>query len=132
MVNGMAKVTQSAQKDRQYWLLKSDPDTFGFDDLWKAPNRTTHWDGVRNFQARNYMRDEMKRGDLAFFYHSGGDEPAILGIVEIVREGYPDPTALDSGLCSRSSPVSLGRFCRCRHHLHRQRSHAGAGRRAIA
>ena len=95
MVNGMAKVTQSAQKDRQYWLLKSDPVTFRFDGLWKSPNRTTHWDGVRNYHARNYMRDEMKRGDLALFYHSGGDEPAILGIVEIVREGYPDPTALD-------------------------------------
>jgi predicted RNA-binding protein with PUA-like domain len=91
----MAKVTQSAQKDRQYWLLKSDPETFGFDDLWNAANRTTHWDGVRNFQARNYMRDEMKRGDLAFLYHSGGEDPAIIGIVEIVRAGYPDTTAHD-------------------------------------
>ena len=90
----MAKVTQSAHKDRQYWLLKSDPETFGFEDLWKSPDQTTHWDGVRNFQARNYMRDEMKKGDLAFFYHSGG-EPAILGIAEIVREGYPDSTAVD-------------------------------------
>ncbi|MFL5479407.1 MAG: EVE domain-containing protein, partial [Gemmatimonadaceae bacterium] len=74
----MAKVTQSAQTSRQYWLLKSDPDTFGFDDLWNLPDRTTHWDGVRNFQARNYLRDEMKKGDLAFFYHSGGEDPAIL------------------------------------------------------
>jgi len=90
----MAKVTQSAHKDRQYWLLKSDPESFGFDDLWNSPDRTTHWDGVRNYQARNFMR-EMKRGDLAFFYHSGGSDPAILGIVEIVREAYPDPTALD-------------------------------------
>jgi predicted RNA-binding protein with PUA-like domain len=90
----MAKVTQSAHKDRQYWLLKSDPESFGFDDLWSSPNRTTHWDGVRNYQARNFLR-EMKKGDLAFFYHSGGTEPAILGIVEIVREAYPDPTALD-------------------------------------
>jgi predicted RNA-binding protein with PUA-like domain len=90
----MTKVTRSAQKDRQYWLLKSDPETFGFDDLWNSPNRTTHWDGVRNFQARNYLRDEMKKGDLAFFYHSG-ENAAIVGIVEVVREGYPDHTALD-------------------------------------
>ena len=91
----MVTVTPAAQKDRQYWLLKSDPDSFGFEDLWNTPNRTTHWDGVRNFQARNYLRDEMKKGDLAFFYHSGGEEPGIHGIVEITREGYPDPTALD-------------------------------------
>ena len=94
-VNGMAKVTRPTQTDRRYWLLKSDPESFGFDDLWNSPGRTTHWDGVRNFQARNYMRDEMKKGDLAFFYHSGGDDPAIHGIVEIVREGYPDHTAVD-------------------------------------
>lgn len=90
----MAKVTRPAQRDRHYWLLKSDPESFSFDDLWNAPDRTTHWDGVRNYQARNFMR-EMKRGDLAFFYHSGGTDPAILGIVEIVGEAYPDPTALD-------------------------------------
>jgi predicted RNA-binding protein with PUA-like domain len=92
----MAKVTRPLQKDRHYWLLKSDADSFSFDDLWNLPSRTTHWDGVRNFQARNYMRDEMKKGDLAFFYHSGGDDPGIVGIVEIVREGYPDHTALDA------------------------------------
>jgi predicted RNA-binding protein with PUA-like domain len=91
----MAKVTQGTHKDRQFWLLKSDADTFSWDDLWNAPNRTTHWDGVRNFQARNYMRDEMKKGDLAFFYHSGGDSPGIVGITEVVREGYPDSTAVD-------------------------------------
>jgi predicted RNA-binding protein with PUA-like domain len=91
----MVTVTPPAQKDRQYWLLKSDPESFGFEDLWSAPNRTTNWDGVRNFQARNYLRDEMKKGDLAFFYHSGGAEPGIHGIVEITREGYPDHTALD-------------------------------------
>lgn len=90
----MANVSKAAQTDRQYWLLKSDPESFGFEDLWKSPNRTTHWDGVRNFQARNYMRDEMKKGDLAFFYHSG-ENPAILGIAEIVSEGYPDHTAVD-------------------------------------
>jgi predicted RNA-binding protein with PUA-like domain len=90
----MTRVTQSAQKDRQYWLLKSEPESFSFDDLMNAPNQTSHWDGVRNYQARNFMRDEMKKGDLAFFYHSGA-EPAIVGIVEIVREGYPDHTAVD-------------------------------------
>jgi len=91
----MTKVTGSLQKDRRYWLLKSDADSFAFDDLWNSSTRTTHWDGVRNFQARNYMRDEMKKGDLAFFYHSGGADPGIVGIVEIVKEGYPDHTALD-------------------------------------
>ena len=91
----MAQVTQGSHKDRHYWLLKSDADTFSWDDFWNAPNRTTHWDGVRNFQARNFMRDEMKKGDLAFFYHSGGDSPGIIGIAEIVREGYPDHTATD-------------------------------------
>ncbi|HWL40364.1 MAG TPA: EVE domain-containing protein [Gemmatimonadaceae bacterium] len=90
----MTKVVRSPDKDRQYWLLKSEPSSFSFDDLWNLPNRTTHWDGIRNFQARNFMRDEMQKGDLAFFYHSG-EEPGIVGIVEVVREGYPDPTALD-------------------------------------
>src|ERR1700682_2246971 len=92
----MAKVAQAAHRDRHYWLLKSEPSSFSFDDLWNSSGRTTHWDGVRNFQARNFMRDEMKKGDLAFFYHSGGDDPGIVGIVEIVREGYPDHTALDA------------------------------------
>lgn len=91
----MTKVEKAANRDRHYWLLKSDPESFGFDDLWRLPNRTTHWDGVRNFQARNFLRDEMKKGDLAFFYHSGGDDPGVVGIVEVVREGYPDHTAFD-------------------------------------
>ena len=80
-----------------YWLFKSEPDTFGIDALAKQPGRKTHWDGVRNYQARNMMRDEMKCGDLAFFYHSSCAEPGIVGIVKIVREGYPDHTAFDSG-----------------------------------
>ena len=78
-----------------YWLMKSEPDVFGIDDLAKLPKKTTHWDGVRNFQARNFMRDGMRRGDLAFFYHSNCDEPGIAGIVKIVKEGYPDSTAFD-------------------------------------
>ena len=89
----MTKVTRAAQGDRHYWLLKSEPGTFSFDDLWNAPGHASHWDGVRNYQARNFMR-EMKKGDLGFFYHSGS-EPGIVGIVEVVREAYPDHTALD-------------------------------------
>jgi predicted RNA-binding protein with PUA-like domain len=79
-----------------YWLMKSEPDVFGIHDLEKSPGKTTHWDGVRNFQARNFMRDRMRRGDLAFFYHSNCDEPGIAGIVKIVKEGYPDHTAFDA------------------------------------
>ena len=73
-----------------YWLMKSEPDAFSIDNL-KAAGRTS-WDGVRNYQARNMMRDEMKKGDLAFFYHSNCKEPGIVGIMEIVREAYPDNT----------------------------------------
>src|ERR1700723_90782 len=78
-----------------YWLLKSEPDTFSIDALGKAPKQTTAWDGVRNYQARNMLRDSMKKGDLAFFYHSSCDVPGIAGIISIVKEGYPDETALD-------------------------------------
>ncbi len=81
----------------KYWLFKSEPDAFSIDALAAAPRRTSHWDGVRNFQARNMMRDEMKRGDLGFFYHSSCAEPGIAGIVKVVREGYPDHTAFDAG-----------------------------------
>ena len=78
-----------------YWLIKSEPSTFSIDDLARSPKKTTCWDGVRNYQARNFMRDQMKKGDLAFFYHSSCPEPGIAGIVEIVREAYPDDTAFD-------------------------------------
>ena len=78
-----------------HWLMKSEPDVFGIDALAKSPGKTTCWDGVRNYQARNFMRDGMRRGDLAFFYHSNTDEPGIVGIVKIVKEGYPDHTAFD-------------------------------------
>ena len=78
-----------------YWLMKSEPDVFGIDDLAKRPGRTEPWDGVRNYQARNMMRDQMKRGDLAFFYHSNCETPGIVGIVTLVREGYPDHTAFE-------------------------------------
>ena len=84
-----------AKGERRYWLVKSEPDVFSFDDLMKAPGKTTGWDGIRNFAARNFLRDGMKRGDRVFFYHSMGKPQAIAGICEVVREGYPDPTALD-------------------------------------
>lgn len=79
----------------KYWLMKSEPETFSIDALAQSPRQTACWDGVRNYQARNMMRDEMKRGDLAFFYHSNCDEPGIVGICEIVREAYADHTAFD-------------------------------------
>ncbi|WP_223671232.1 EVE domain-containing protein [Kangiella shandongensis] len=78
-----------------YWLMKSEPDVFGIEHLKALPNQTDHWDGVRNYQARNMMRDEMKVGDQVFFYHSNCKPPAIVGIMEVTREGYPDHTAFD-------------------------------------
>ena len=78
-----------------YWLMKSEPDVFGIDDLKNAPQKTEAWDGVRNYQARNMMRDDMRKGDLAFFYHSNCKAPGIAGIMKIVREAYPDHTAFD-------------------------------------
>ncbi len=78
-----------------YWLFKSEPNCFAFADLLAAPERTTGWDGVRNFQARNFLRDEIKVGDGVLFYHSSADPPAIAGIAKVVRAGHPDPTAFD-------------------------------------
>lgn len=78
-----------------YWLMKSEPDAFSIDDLQQRPRQTEHWDGVRNYQARNMMRDEMKIGDQVFFYHSNCDLPGIVGIAEVMKEGYPDFTAFD-------------------------------------
>jgi predicted RNA-binding protein with PUA-like domain len=80
-----------------YWLLKSEPDSFGIEDLARAPRKTAAWDGVRNYQARNTLRDDMKKGDQAFFYHSSCDIPGIAGIVSVVKEGYPDSTAFKRG-----------------------------------
>ena len=76
-----------------FWLMKSEPGVFSVDDLQRQ--RTTSWEGVRNYQARNFMRDGMKRGDRAFLYHSSCAEPAVAGIMEICREAYPDPTQFD-------------------------------------
>ena len=77
----------------KYWLLKSEPDVFSLEDLKNCPNQTENWDGIRNYQARNLMRDEMQVGDRAFFYHSRQAEPAIVGTVKVVREAYPDHTS---------------------------------------
>ena len=79
----------------RYWLMKSEPDEFSIDDLAKAPKQTTAWFGVRNYQARNFMRDDMRVGDRALFYHSSCAEPGIAGIVEISRLAYPDATQFD-------------------------------------
>ena len=79
----------------RYWLFKSEPGCFSFQDLQNRPNATEHWDGVRNFQARNFLRDEIKSGDRVLFYHSSIPEPAVVGLCTVVRDGYPDHTALD-------------------------------------
>jgi predicted RNA-binding protein with PUA-like domain len=76
----------------KYWLLKTEPDTFSIDDLIASKNQTTSWEGVRNYQARNFLR-EMKKDDLGFFYHSSCEIPGIVGLVKIAKESYPDPTA---------------------------------------
>jgi predicted RNA-binding protein with PUA-like domain len=78
---------------KQYWLMKSEPQVFSIDDLARAG--TTHWDGVRNYQARNFMRDQMRVGDGVLFYHSNADVPGVAGIARVCRAGYPDHTALD-------------------------------------
>lgn len=79
----------------RYWLMKSEPSEFSIDDLAQRPDQTEPWDGVRNYQARNMMRDDMKVGDSIFFYHSNCDVPGIVGIAQVKREAYPDPTAFD-------------------------------------
>lgn len=79
----------------KYWLLKTEPSTFSIEDLGRAPRGTTSWDGVRNYQARNMLRDEMRPGDRAFIYHSGCEPPGIVGIAGIASAGYPDRSAFD-------------------------------------
>ncbi|MCH1530707.1 MAG: EVE domain-containing protein [Gammaproteobacteria bacterium] len=78
----------------QFWLMKSEPETYSIDDLKEF--QTDHWDGIRNYQVRNFFRDQMKIGDKAFFYHSNCKEPGIVGLMEIASEAYPDHTAFDS------------------------------------
>ena len=80
--------------ETQYWLMKSEPSVFSISDLKARPRATDHWEGVRNYQARNYIR-EMKEGDLVLFYHSNCEIPGVVGLAEVVREAYPDHTAFD-------------------------------------
>ncbi len=85
----------SKKSTKNYWLMKSEPDVFSFSDLLQAAKQTTFWEGVRNYQARNFMRDDFKKGDLVLFYHSNTDEPGVVGTAEVVTEGYPDSAAWD-------------------------------------
>ncbi len=80
----------------RYWLFKSEPSSYSYDDLESEDDQTAEWDGVRNYQARNFMRDDMAAGDQVLFYHSNAKPPGVVGIARIVREGYPDTTAWDS------------------------------------
>jgi len=89
-----AEVLRSVPMPR-YWLMKSEPNVFSIDDLAKARDKTTRWDGVRNYQARNLLRDDIAVGDGVLFYHSSADPPAVAGTARIVRAGYPDPTQFD-------------------------------------
>ena len=88
--------TPRAPGEVRYWLVKSEPEAFSFADLQGSPKKTTVWDGVRNFVARNFLRDGMKRGDQVYFYHSSTKPQAIVGVCEVVREAFPDPTAFDA------------------------------------
>ena len=83
------------RRQPRYWLVKSEPSAFSFDDLLAAPDQTTCWDGVRNYQARNFMRDDMRVGDGVLYYHSNADPTGVVGIAEVAREAYPDHTAFD-------------------------------------
>lgn len=85
----------SREPQKKYWLLKSEPSSFSIEDLAKSPKKTTFWSGVRNYQARNFLRDEMRVGDEVLFYHSSCETPGIVGTAVVVRAGYPDHTAWD-------------------------------------
>lgn len=86
---------QAKPAPRRFWLMKTEPETFSWKDLTKSTNRTTMWEGVRNFQARNLMRDQMKVGDGVLFYHSG-EERAVMGLARVASKPYPDPTQFDT------------------------------------
>jgi len=81
---------------KQYWLFKSEPDVFSIDDLRKAPKKTTYWDGVRNYQARNLLRDDIQVGDEVLYYHSRIEPIGVAGVAKVTRAGYPDPTQFDA------------------------------------
>ena len=78
-----------------FWLMKTEPGTFSWDDLKQSPRKTTMWEGVRNYQARNLLRDQIKKGDQVLFYHSNAKPPGVVGTAKVVREAYPDPTQFD-------------------------------------
>jgi len=84
-----------APRSRRYWLMKSEPSTYSFEDLWAEKGRNTPWDGVRNYQARNFMRDDMRVGDGVLFYHSSTNPPGVAGVAEVASKAYPDPTQFD-------------------------------------
>jgi predicted RNA-binding protein with PUA-like domain len=90
-----SKQQRKQRREPRYWLFKSEPSAFSFDDLRASPKRTTPWDGVRNYQARNLLRDEVAVGDGVLFYHSSCDPPHVAGIARVVRGGYPDPLQFD-------------------------------------
>jgi predicted RNA-binding protein with PUA-like domain len=79
----------------RHWLMKTEPESFSVEDLAAAPRRTSAWDGVRNYQARNMLRDEMRRGDQVFLYYSSCEVPGIVAVMQVVKQAYPDPTAFD-------------------------------------
>ena len=80
---------------QQYWLFKSEPDVFSIDDLKKAPKQTTYWEGVRNYQARNLLRDDIQKGDLVLYYHSNAKPMGVAGVARVTKSGYPDPEQFD-------------------------------------
>ncbi len=96
----------------RYWLMKSEPESFSIDDLARAKKQTTRWDGVRNYQARNLLRDEISVGDRVLFYHSNAAPPAVAGSARVVRAGYPDPTQFDpeDSHCDPGSPPDAPRW----------------------
>jgi predicted RNA-binding protein with PUA-like domain len=91
----MAASTSKSRNPKSYWLVKTEPSTYSIQDWEKEKEKTTFWDGVRNYQARNTLRDQMKIGDEVLIYHSNADPPAVVGLAKVVREGYPDFTAFD-------------------------------------
>jgi predicted RNA-binding protein with PUA-like domain len=92
-ISGSQITRENRESKMNYWLMKTEPEVYSIDDLMKEKNQTEHWDGVRNYQARNMMRDDMQKGDKVFFYHSNCKEPGIVGIARIVKTGYPDFTS---------------------------------------
>ena len=93
-LSGLLVVVKTSTMPR-YWLMKSEPGVFSIDDLSRAKDGTTRWDGVRNFQARNFLRSDIAVGDGVLFYHSSADPPAVAGTARVVRAGYPDPSQFD-------------------------------------